>query len=560
VLNAKIRNYKCFGEAGAGFEELKPVNLIIGRNNSGKSSLIELAEYLTRPRDIRAFAHSGNTVPEVVVTATITRAEIEKWFPPPHSGEDIPGSDWESGRHWIGKTITFAVKPSGEGGLVEIDPHPENDARMDKFHKIALKKRSALFGSIFKRLRSDRDIASESHEHSADVSENGTGATTAIRHFLTKANLPSLLVEETLLAELNKISEPDMSFTDIQVQQLDNNEWEVYLGEAKKGRIPLSRSGSGLKTLLLVLVFLHLVPELINAEKKDYVFGFEELENNLHPAMQRRLFLYLREIAQTRGCIFFLTTHSSVVIDLFSNDDIVQIIHVQHDGTEATATRATTYVEHKGILDDLDVRASDLLQSNGVIWVEGPSDRLYVNRWIQLWSDGELREGVHYQCVFYGGRLLAHLSAEDPDINAEEAVKILRVNRNAILLIDSDRRKKGAHLNDTKKRIIGEIEQMQGMAWVTAGKEVENYIPVKALEAYSNKSPVQPIEQYEAMEDYLDGLKEGEGKRYERNKVLFAERMVPALSKQDLESLPDLRDKLTDTCNRIRTWNGLPAK
>ena len=33
------------------------------------------------------------------------------------------------------------------------------------------------------------------------------------------------------------------------------------------------------------------------------------------------------------------------------------------------------------MLNDLDVRASDLLQSNGIIWVEGPSDRIYIKRW-----------------------------------------------------------------------------------------------------------------------------------------------------------------------------------
>ena len=40
----KIRNYKCFGEEGARFDALYPINLITGHNNSGKSSLLELVD------------------------------------------------------------------------------------------------------------------------------------------------------------------------------------------------------------------------------------------------------------------------------------------------------------------------------------------------------------------------------------------------------------------------------------------------------------------------------------------------------------------------------------
>ena len=32
------------------------------------------------------------------------------------------------------------------------------------------------------------------------------------------------------------------------------------------------------------------------------------------------------------------------------------------------------------VLSNLGIRASELLQSNGVIWVEGPSDRVYIKR------------------------------------------------------------------------------------------------------------------------------------------------------------------------------------
>lgn len=40
----KISNYKCFNEP-IGFEEIKHINVIIGKNNIGKSSLIDMIEF-----------------------------------------------------------------------------------------------------------------------------------------------------------------------------------------------------------------------------------------------------------------------------------------------------------------------------------------------------------------------------------------------------------------------------------------------------------------------------------------------------------------------------------
>ncbi len=47
-FSVTVKNYKCFGPDEQGFEKILPVNLIIGRNNSGKSTLLEVIEVATK--------------------------------------------------------------------------------------------------------------------------------------------------------------------------------------------------------------------------------------------------------------------------------------------------------------------------------------------------------------------------------------------------------------------------------------------------------------------------------------------------------------------------------
>ena len=92
----------------------------------------------------------------------------------------------------------------------------------------------------------------------------------------------------------------------------------------------------------------------------------------------------------------------------------------------------------------------------------------------------DLVEGLHYSIMFYGGRLLSHLTANDPEV--DEFISLRRLNRNIVIIMDSDRAKKGSRINNTKQRIKKEFDQGPGFAWVTQGREIENYIDPILLE------------------------------------------------------------------------------
>ena len=234
---------------------------------------------------------------------------------------------------------------------------------------------------------------------------DGSGATNLIHRYINLSTLDSKLVEKNLLNTLNEIMKDDAFFTDIVVQQIEidgDTLWEIFLEEELKGRIPLSKSGSGLKTIILVLLNIFLVPVTLNAKLSKTIFVFEELENNLHPALQRRLFNYLKDWSIMNKVTVFFTTHSNIPINLFSSDKNSKIVHLTSNSNGTSSVTSESYQGYNfRVLDDLDVWASDIFQSNGVIWVEGPSDRIYLKKWINYYSRiiNLLRELV-YQLFF----------------------------------------------------------------------------------------------------------------------------------------------------------------
>ena len=321
----------------------------------------------------------------------------------------------------------------------------------------------------------------------------------------------------------------------------------------------LSHSGSGLKTILMVLAYTILLPNIEKDKKtnkdkplSDYVFLFEELENNLHPSLERRLLKYLEELSKQNTTIF-LTTHSNIVLDSFQSSDNVQLYHIVRESDEIKVNLLDNFIGKKNCLDDIGIKASDLLQSNGIIWVEGPSDRIYINKWIDLWSKGKLKEGMDYQCVFYGGRLLSHVTLDTED--TDDLINLLKINKNSIVLIDSDKKDENAKINATKKRIKQELEKSNQFCWITKGREIENYIPIEIVKSLYENPKNCKFELYDDISNLLNRLKTDEGKRFRNNKVLYAKKYIDKMTMSNMLPILDLNSNMKKIIKEINNWN-----
>ncbi len=545
----KFSGYKSFlPDEEIEIKRLEYISLFIGKNNCGKSSVLDVIGAACQPSYYRSLTvKPAQTVlgyrinEEIIADATqhthiYTSAQISMRK---HINETL----WlqlEVHNGYSADSIRFEKKydrntnPTIQENYVDWRHYMEKIPREEnRFTKIA----------------AERNIVPEKAIDNIHLLPDGRGATNVIRNVINNRKYDETLIEVKLLAALNEIMGKDAQFESIRVQEISAGKeasetlWEVYLQEKGSTRFPLSQSGSGLKTIILVLLNLLVLPEIDS--RNTFVFAFEELENNLHPALQRRLYEYVYNYATENKKHIFLTTHSHVAINMFFGKDHTALYHVIKDGKASVIKQIENYLDKADILEDLDVKASDLLQANGIIWVEGPSDRVYIKKWLEVFGGNDIQEGKDYQFAYYGGRLLSHYSAEE---DAKELINILLINRNSAIIIDSDKRNRATPINETKKRIVKEFEGKHLFSWITKGKEIENYVSFIAINAALKQELQRQCGQYELFPDYIEGIY----KNFKNKKVEFASKVKDSIDSAVVLDLDVQIKKLYET---VKLWN-----
>jgi hypothetical protein len=224
-------------------------------------------------------------------------------------------------------------------------------------------------------------------------------------------------------------------------------------------------------------------------------------------------------------CQIFIASHSNVLINeilnleyegaiyQFSNIEmsiLIERLKCNPDGykKEVFETRGHFTQVKKintqnihNLLFDLGCKGSDLLQANGIIWVEGPSDVIYIRKWLEMYAKENSKkiftQGIEYEFQMYGGALLDSLCLIKNDNSRKEVelkklVSMFSFSRNAFVVLDSDAVKKSGKIIDNsnfqeaKQFIKNQFDHLDNSnlgLWYkknqTNIRTIENYIPKK---------------------------------------------------------------------------------
>lgn len=154
-------------------------------------------------------------------------------------------------------------------------------------------------------------------------------------------------------------------------------EWTPGQLECRGSRLLIPRGETPIPYELEGVGYQALFNILSQTEKKGPIIAIEEPENHLHPKLQKTFVKAIKEIfGNTKQII--LSTHSPFILDLVN---LSSIWFVYKDDIEGKAQNVPSLEGINTVLEQLGITPSDLLLANGILIVEGITDKDVYTDW-----------------------------------------------------------------------------------------------------------------------------------------------------------------------------------
>ncbi len=256
----------------------------------------------------------------------------------------------------------------------------------------------------------------------------------------------------------------------------------------------LNMLGSGAQQLISLL-FLFCFP-------RDAVYLIDEPENGLHPGLQHFLLKIIKERVINKTYYnkqFFFATHSTCFID-FRGKCSHYICKKDNEGFFVDLIEKNNLAF---LRDELGLTPSALLQANGIIWVEGISDIPYTEVLFRCFDISLEDHNV----------LIRPYSGKDNILSGNSSIEMLKsFNPNFVIMMDSDKKSvkdqpPGKLINKQK-----EFEQAGYKFWTFEEFcDIEGILPQEALNDFfninTNHQDFKLKDSYEKLDLYIEDLK-----------------------------------------------------
>lgn len=233
----------------------------------------------------------------------------------------------------------------------------------------------------------------------------------------------------------------------------------------------------------------------------------------------------------------------------------MQLVHLTFKNGETIGKPILNQSNAVDALQDLGVRPSDLIQSNCIIWVEGPSDRVYIRKWLEILAP-DLKEGDDFIFLYY--REYPRITLERENVYTG-LINLLEVNQNLILVADSDKNSHVGEISPGKIELAEKCREYGGISWITDGKEIENYIPPSVIKLFFQKfrdCEVEPIiNPYEKFSNLIDRIavkNQVEKFNYSCNKTNYSKIISGLFTIDDIQG--QLKTHIEEIISKIKSW------
>jgi len=488
-----IKDIKCFKEVN--IQNISDINLFIGKNNSGKSTIIEALNLaheailpsakVTLPKE---FVRIGVTDrnPEIRLAFSPNSIEAKKLFDSFQDKSEFKGGDIENLKLALREILTKYLKiqvviifnKSNEyrskvtWGKPSIDESPPNIIsaaaiiRMEGLHGFQAKSVSVIFKEFlfkefvklafptFKKIPDIREI--KSSERKDFNLSTGKGL---VEHLFNLKNLQDRK-KRKIVSDLQKkfqdITDEKFSFDLFQDTDTPAIKRMIVSTDLKKDEeLNIKDLGMGSRELLILL-------NAISYFKESNI-GIEEPEIHFHPEYQKRFFSYLKKHANYYGNQFFIATHSHI---LFNENKTGASYVLRSIDDKTSSCSQVNYADDgdiKKVLDELGLGLSDFYFYNGLFFVEGKDEEEAFNIWARFLSNEglDLRDrGINF-VVMGGARNMSYFA------ESKVLEKISTLHIPYLIVIDRD---------EKSKKEVTRLKRNYENLVVLQKREFENYL------------------------------------------------------------------------------------
>jgi predicted ATP-dependent endonuclease of OLD family len=443
------------------------LNVIVGANNCGKTGLLKAIHLISCPEDICADDFNKNIIkqnyaskykeapPEITIKYLIEH-DISEDNTEDESitkllsfiGMDKINESKSASSDSIQYTITACVKMRYSLNAKEVGRYLEEAKKITKFDEyydmlkffvkhyswhytngmsefeIDKKEATNIFkvdfieaernsGTVYKETKGEIDRFLKADENVASIQQFQQDLSSEMKKLIKQvlANIQSLIDNERNAIGLEKGNVAIAQ--DIRSTISISDSYVIDVKDTKSGyTVPLSHNGLGYNNLINMYMLIRLTE--IKKGRDFRILCLEEPESHLHPAMQYKLFKFLKNLDETNDLNqqIFVTTHSSNITAVAGLDNMFMMDYKRQDDNEDCVQQSLQIQfrdnenSKKHMMKFLDVTRSDMLFADKVILVEGIAEKLLLPKFME-----KLRysyEDEHISIVEIGGKHFSH--------------------------------------------------------------------------------------------------------------------------------------------------------